>query len=109
MLPVLYSFRSCFHAIRDRMTLMCASITVALREVFLAEKPEAMVKLSSKGTVPVLHLADQILDESIDVMRWALQQSDPHYWLQEDLQFHSDALVEENDGSFKAHLDRYKY
>jgi glutathione S-transferase len=68
-----------------------------------------MVKLSSKGTVPVLHLADQILDESIDVMRWALQQSDPYYWLREDLQFHSDALVEENDGSFKAHLDRYKY
>ena len=68
-----------------------------------------MVKLSSKGTVPVLQLADQILDESIDVMRWALQQSDPNYWLREDLQFHSDALVEENDGSFEAHLDRYKY
>ena len=60
------------------MTLMCASITVELRQVFLAEKPEAMVKLSSKGTVPVLQLADQILDESIDVMRWALQQSDPY-------------------------------
>ena len=109
MLPVLYSFRRCLHAIRVRMTLMCASITVDLRQVFLAEKPEGMVKLSSKGTVPVLHLADQILDESIDVMRWALQQSDPNYWLREGLQFLSDALVEENDGSFKAHLDHYKY
>lgn len=88
---------------------MCASITVELRQVFLAEKPEAMVKSSSKGTVPVLQLVDQILDERIDVMRWAVQQSDPNYWLGEGLQFQNDALVEENDGSFKAHLDHYKY
>ena len=54
------------------MSLHCASITVELREVFLANKPEAMLALSSKGTVPVLQLSDQVLDESLDVMHWAL-------------------------------------
>ena len=109
MLPVLYSFRRCPYAMRARMTLRCASITVELREVFLAAKPHEMLNLSSKGTVPVLNLADQVIDESIDVMHWALQQSDPESWLREDLKCQTNALVEENDGSFKSHLDHYKY
>ena len=91
------------------MSLYCASITVELREVFLADKPEAMLALSSKGTVPVLQLADQVLDESLDVMRWALGQSDPENWLRQELQDQTAALIETNDGPFKTHLDHYKY
>ncbi|MGB2359845.1 MAG: glutathione S-transferase [Porticoccaceae bacterium] len=109
MTPVLYSFRRCPYAIRARMSLHCASITVELREVFLANKPEAMLALSSKGTVPVLQLADQVLDESLDVMRWALGQSDPENWLRQELQDQTAALIETNDGPFKVYLDHYKY
>ena len=109
MPPVLYSFRRCPYAIRARICLHYASITVELREVFLADKPEAMLALSSKGTVPVLQLADHVLDESIDLMYWALSQSDPDDWLRQELQQQTLSLIEENDGSFKTHLDHYKY
>ena len=91
------------------MALRCASITVELREVFLADKPEAMLELSSKGTVPVLVVADQVFDESIDVMDWALRQSDPHGWLKPEWHNQTRLLIEENDGPFKTHLDHYKY
>lgn len=91
------------------MSLHCASITVELREVFLANKPEAMLALSSKGTVPVLQLSDQVLDESLDVMHWALGQSDPENWLRPELQDQTAALIATNDGPFKTHLDQYKY
>lgn len=109
MSPVLYSFRRCPYAIRARMTLLYASITVELREVFLADKPQTMLALSSKGRVPVLQLADQVVDESIDVMLWALGQSDPDSWLRQDLQSQTLTLIAENDGPFKTHLDYYKY
>lgn len=91
------------------MSLHYASITVELREVFLADKPEQMLSLSSKGTVPVLQLADQIVDESIDVMYWALGQSDPDRWLRPEFQDQTLALIADNDGPFKTHLDHYKY
>ena len=109
MTPVLYSFRRCPYAIRARMSLHYASITVELREVFLADKPDAMLALSSKGTVPVLQLPDQVLHESLDVMHWALRQSDPEHWLRHELQDQTAALIETNDGPFKTHLDHYKY
>ena len=110
MLPTLYSFRRCPYAMRARMALCRGSITVELREVSLRAKPEAMLSLSAKATVPVLHLPDQtVLDESLDIMYWALAHSDPGQWLDPALAEQSANLIVENDGSFKGYLDHYKY
>ena len=76
--PILYSFRRCPYAMRARMTLSYAGIEVRLREVILRDKPAAMLGASSKGTVPVLIQSDgKVIDESRDIMRWALNQNDP--------------------------------
>lgn len=104
--PVLYSFRRCPYAMRARMALWAAGITAELREVKLAAKPPALIAASPKGTVPVLVLPDgTVIDQSIDIMRWALEQSDPEGWLAGD----DPALIAANDGVFKHHLDRAKY
>lgn len=104
--PILYSFRRCPYAIRARMALAISEADYQHREVLLRDKPQAMLDASPKGTVPVLVLpGGKVIDESIDVMRWALAQNDPESWLAGD-----DAdLVATNDGEFKHHLDRYKY
>ncbi len=104
--PVLYSFRRCPYAMRARMALWVAGVTVELREVKLAAKPPALIAASPKGTVPVLVLADgTVIDQSLDIMRWALGQNDPEGWLAgEDA-----GLIAVNDGPFKHHLDRAKY
>jgi glutathione S-transferase len=108
MLPVLYSFRRCPYAIRARLALRVAGIAVELREVDLGNKPAAMLALSPKGTVPVLHLIDgSVLDESLTIMRWALAQHDPDNWLREHAA--SLELIARNDTVFKPLLDRYKY
>ena len=91
------------------MTLCAASITVELREVFLRDKPEEMLQLSAKGTVPVLAFDEMVLEQSLDIMYWALGQSDPKGWLREDLTEPTQALIDKNDGYFKTHLDQYKY
>jgi len=109
MLPILYSFRRCPYAIRARMAIAYASITLEMREVALANKPAAMLAISPKGTVPVLQLRDRVIDESIEVMRWALSQSDPENWLAVDSQQEQSTLIEENDNEFKGWLDKYKY
>ena len=110
MLPVLYSFRRCPYAIRARMALRYADVRLELREVLLKDKPAAMLAASPKGTVPVLVLEDgRVLDESYDVMRWALAQNDPDHWWEEALAEKTDSLVRENDQAFKPLLDRYKY
>lgn len=91
------------------MALAAANINCELREVVLSNKPSEMMEISSKGTVPVLQLQDgKVIDESLDVMHWALQQSDPEHWLnvRED---ETQSLIELNDGEFKQNLDRYKY
>ena len=107
--PVLYSFRRCPYAIRGRMALAAANIKCELREVVLSDKPAEMLAISTKGTVPVLQLTDgQVIDESLDVMHWALQQSDPEHWLNVN-EDETQLLVERNDGEFKQNLDRYKY
>ncbi|WP_299323763.1 glutathione S-transferase [Parasphingopyxis sp.] len=107
--PILYSFRRCPYAMRARMALLVSGQRCMLREVLLRDKPEAMIAASPKGTVPVLVLADgAVIDESLDVMRWALAQSDPEGWLEPDVS-ECTGLVETNDGPFKHHLDRYKY
>jgi len=110
MIPILYSFRRCPYAIRARMALDYAGITVELREVLLRDKPRSMLLASTKGTVPVLVLPDgRVIDESVDLMRWALTQGDPEHWWRHDLEAATNSLVEENDHVFKKHLDRYKY
>ena len=104
--PVLYSFRRCPYAMRARLALAVSGTRCTLREVKLAAKPEAMLAASPKGTVPVLVLPDgKVIDESIDIMRWALAKSDPEGWLEGD----DPALIARNDGPFKHDLDRYKY
>jgi glutathione S-transferase len=104
--PILYSFRRCPYAMRARLALWAAGITVELREVKLAAKPPALIAASPKGTVPVLVLADgKVIDESLDIMRWALGCSDPEGCLAGD----EPALIAANDGPFKHHLDRAKY
>lgn len=105
-LPILYTFRRCPYAMRARLALMVAGIACELREVKLANKPPEMLEISPKATVPVLQLPDgTVIDESIDIMRWALAQNDPEGWLDGD----EAPLIDRNDGSFKRHLDRYKY
>ena len=109
MLPILYSFRRCPYAIRARMAMTYASINPEIREVSLASKPAEMLSISPKGTVPVLQLNERVIDESIEVMNWALEQSDPDNWIAIDLQQQQQHLIEENDYQFKAWLDKYKY
>jgi glutathione S-transferase len=107
-LPVLYSFRRCPYAIRARMALAVAGITVELREVLLRDKPVALLEASAKGTVPVLVLADgRVIDESLAVMDWALKQQDPAGWA--DTSADTEWLINHCDGAFKGWLDKYKY
>ena len=108
MIPTLYSFRRCPYAIRARMALEYAGIGIELREVSLKDKPRAMLKVSNKKTVPVLiDLDGTVVDESMDIMFWALQQNDRDEWLAQAE--HSAMLIEENDFQFKPWLDKYKY
>lgn len=105
-LPILYSFRRCPFAMRARMALLVSGQTVELREILLRAKPEAMLDASPKGTVPVLVLPDgAVINQSLDIMRWALARHDPERWLQGD----DHVLIKAFDGPFKHHLDRYKY
>ena len=107
--PILYSFRRCPYAMRARLALAYAQQTIIIREITLKNKPHAMLTLSPKGTVPVLHLADGVvLEESRDIMMWALHAHDPFGLLTGDLHaMHS--LLDKNDVDFKFWLDRYKY
>jgi len=108
-LPILYSFRRCPFAMRARMALYSSRQAYVLREVLLRDKPDAMLRLSTKGTVPVLHLPDgQVIDESLDVMRWALARNDPQGWLNPPVD-EMNKLIAICDTDFKTHLDRYKY
>lgn len=91
---------------RARLALAISATSVELREVKLAAKPDAMLAISPKGTVPVLILPDgSVVDQSIAIMRWALEGHDPQGWLHYD----DPVLIAVNDGQFKHDLDRYKY
>lgn len=106
--PILYSYRRCPYAMRARMALRYAGISVETHEVVLGDKPRHMLAVSPKGTVPVLVLPDgKVIDESLDIMAWALAQQDPDGWLTDNRLFQE--LITENDGSFKRALDQYKY
>ncbi|OYU78431.1 MAG: glutathione S-transferase [Alphaproteobacteria bacterium PA3] len=108
-LPILYSFRRCPYAMRARMALAVSELRYEIREVSLKAKPVEMLRVSPKATVPVLVLPDgRVIDESRDIMRYALEQHDPQHWLK-DWGPDQEALVERNDGPFKTYLDQYKY
>ena len=109
---VLYSFRRCPYAMRARLALRVSGVAYAHREVALKAKPAEMLAVSPKGTVPVLCLpTGEVLEQSLDIMLWALQQNDPQAWLPSspDAWAFTDEGIVLNDGDFKAHLDRYKY
>jgi glutathione S-transferase len=111
-LPILYSFRRCPYAMRARLALFVSGQVCELREVVLGHKPPALLEASAKGTVPVLVLADgEVIDQSLDIMLWALRRHDPRHWWPTDdnAQAQMLALVATCDGEFKHHLDRYKY
>jgi len=111
-LPILYSFRRCPYAMRARLALKYAGIQLELREIDLNNPPAALLALSDSATVPVLHLPDgNVIDESWEIVQWAVRQNDPDLWLGKDEQYliESDMLVETNDYSFKQDLDHYKY
>ena len=95
---ILYSFRRCPYAMRARMALSLAGATYEHREVLLRAKPDHMLEMSPKGSVPVLIANDTVIDESLDIMRWALP----------EVEFKAE-IIETIDGPFKYHLDRYKY
>ena len=100
-LPIFYSFRRCPYAMRARMSIVREGYGVELREVVLRDRPEHMMEISPKGTVPVLLLADgTVIEESLEIMQhvlgWNLSEEEAHW-------------VERNDEEFKFHLDRYKY
>lgn len=109
---ILYSFRRCPFAIRARMALIYAQVPVTVREIKLSDKPEEFKRLSPKATVPVLQLTDgTVLDESLDIIHWAIKQNDPDHWsisAKDEMQL-AQQLVLELDGSFKKALDQYKY
>ena len=104
--PILYSFRRCPYAMRARLALAVSGTRCQLREIRLSDKPPEMLAVSPKGTVPVLQLPDgTVIDQSLDIMRWALAMHDPENWLARD----DAGLIAANDGTFKHDLDRYKY
>ena len=111
-LPILYSFRRCPYAIRARLAIKMSGKQLELREVALANKPLALLTCSAKATVPVLVLPDdEVIDESREIMVWALSQHDPESWLpQNQMQLMKiNDLIDGNDNGFKQHLDHYKY
>ncbi len=111
-LPILYSFRRCPYAMRGRMGVYVSGVVCELREVVLRDKPDAMLDASPKGTVPVLQTVEgDVIEESLELMLWALKQHDPQGWLRPELGSLDEmlALIDLNDHAFKDHLDRYKY
>ena len=111
-MPRLFTFRRCPYAIRARLALASAGIAYTSCEVDLKNKPAQLLEISPKGTVPVLVLAcGRVLEQSLDIMHWALRQNDPEGLLPNgaDEQSRTDALIAQNDGDFKQALDRYKY
>ncbi len=110
--PLLYSFRRCPYAMRARLGLQSSQQLCELREIVLRDKPSEMLEASPKGTVPVLILPNgDVLEESLDIMLWALQQRDPESWLVPEIGTLDEMLdlIHRCETEFKGHLDRYKY
>jgi glutathione S-transferase len=110
--PVLYSFRRCPFAMRARLALVASEEVCELRELVLTSKPAELLRASPKATVPVLVLPHgAVLEQSLDIMLWALRRNDPQHWLPANAVELKVALglIAECDGPFKHNLDRYKY
>lgn len=109
--PILYSFRRCPYAMRARLALLASGIRCEMREIALSQKPDSMLAVSPKGTVPVLVLKDKVLEESLDIMHWAMAQGDPQCWSTagQSNDAKAQAWVRSCDDEFKKNLDRYKY
>jgi glutathione S-transferase len=110
--PILYSFRRCPYAMRARLALAVSGQNCTLREVVLGDKPAALLQASPKATVPVLVLpGGAVIEQSLEIMLWALRCNDPLQWLPTDDAGMAHALrwIEACDGPFKQALDRYKY
>lgn len=105
--PILWSFRRCPYAMRARLAVQSAGLRVELREILLRDKPQAFLETSPTATVPALHEGTRVLDESLDIMVWALERNDPHRLL--EMPPEGWRLIETNDGPFKAALDHTKY
>lgn len=110
LLPFLYTYRRCPYAMRARMAMLQAGHAFDACEIVLRDKPVAMLALSPKGTVPVLHLPDgRVLEESWEIMAWAFASNDDEGWWRRGQTPENLELLLRNDGDFKRHLDRYKY
>lgn len=112
MLPILYSFRRCPFAMRARLAFAASAQEFEHREIQLRDKPRALLEASAKGTVPVLVLpGGDVIDESLDIMLWALARNDPQAWLSPKRGNLNDmlALIAACDCDFKQQLDAYKY
>ena len=107
MTPIFYTFRRCPYAMRARLAIAAAGITVELREVVLRDKPAAFLAASDSGTVPCLVTDQGNIDESLDIMKWALARNDTDHWL--DMRDTGWDLITRADGPFKDALDRTKY
>ncbi|MVO14775.1 glutathione S-transferase [Parasedimentitalea huanghaiensis] len=107
MTPTLYSFRRCPYAMRARLALAASGQQVELREVVLREKPAAFLEASPSATVPCLVTKDGAIDESLDIMTWALRRSDPEGWL--NMPDAGWEWISRADGPFKDALDHTKY
>ncbi|MEM9433610.1 MAG: glutathione S-transferase [Pseudomonadota bacterium] len=105
--PILYSFRRCPYAMRARLAIASAGVTCELREIVLKNKAPEFLAASPKGTVPVIVDGTRVIEESLDIMDWALSLNDPENWL--SISENGQALINVNDGPFKLNLDRYKY
>lgn len=109
-LPLLFTYRRCPYAMRARMALLQAGVAFDAHEIALRDKPSEMLRLSPKGTVPVLVLPDQhVVDQSLEIMGWAFDGRDPGGWWDRAQSDPCKELVALNDGPFKQHLDGYKY
>ena len=110
--PILYTFRRCPYAMRARFAIRSSKIIVEIREIKLQEKPFEFLKLSPKGTVPVLITnSGEVLEESLDIIYWALNKNDPHKWLAKGKLENQEIikLLDELENKFKPNLDKYKY
>ena len=105
--PVLYSFRRCPYAMRARLALQSAQVEVELREILLRDKAPEFLKASPSATVPCLVTQTETIDESRDIMIWALRINDPEGWL--DMPAEGHKHIDLIEGPFKTALDRYKY
>jgi glutathione S-transferase len=110
--PTLYTFRRCPYAMRARLAIQVSGITVEIREIKIQNKPIEFLNLSPKGTVPVLQISnDHLIEESLDIMEWALEINDPFNWLPKDYNIKNQMtyFLKKLDKVFKVNLDKYKY